>query len=63
MGDPSVTLGGFLEVFPQFNLKTGHYRKTYRMYKKPTGFPVFLQDIAERKMMGIGGEGRIREGG
>ena len=31
-GDPWVTFCGFLEVFLKFGLKTGHYRKTYRMY-------------------------------
>jgi len=31
VGDSWVTFGGFLEVFPQFGLKTGHYRKTYKI--------------------------------
>jgi len=31
--------------------------------QKPTGFPVFLQDTSEKKMMGVEGEGKIIEGG
>ena len=30
--DPYKVFGDFLEVFHQFGLKTGHFRKTYRMY-------------------------------
>ena len=58
-----MTLCGFLEVFPQFDLKTGHYRKTYKMYLKPIGFPVFLQDTTESKTMVVGSDGSLREGG
>jgi len=32
VGDPWEAFGDFLEVFPQFGLKTGHFRKTYMMY-------------------------------
>ena len=37
VGDPWVTFSGFIEVFRQFGLKTGHYRK-------PTGCTRNLQD-------------------
>jgi len=32
IGRPLGDLVGFLDVFPQFSLKIGHYRKTYKMY-------------------------------
>jgi len=30
--DPEEDFGDFLEVFHQFGLKAGHFRKTYMMY-------------------------------
>jgi len=60
--DPWEAFSDFLEVFSQFSLKTGHFRKAYRMYSKPTGFPINLEDTTERKMEGVGGEERLREG-
>ena len=62
LGDPWEAFGDFLEVFHQFGLKTGHFRKTYKMYEKPTGSPVNLEDIVERKMRGVGGDGRHGKG-
>jgi len=32
VGDPWEAFGDFLEGFPQFGLKTCHFKKTYRMY-------------------------------
>jgi len=38
VGDPWENFGGVLEVFPQFGLKIGHFRKTYRIHYKPTRY-------------------------